>query len=962
MDIFDLFISYRRSQAMAVRAAVACLEQAGIRCFLDEAEIEPLADFPDEVRGAIQNAKALLIWWSADYAESEHCLAELTLGWQFARAQSSNPGQRLWLVNPEPSAGHICAGELQSSNWLTAASFSDAAVVTQLKQRIDDLKTPLSAEPLTVAASPSYGVQQHKVSAHFTGRQRELWQLRSLLHPAKISQSNCSVAIQTHGMAGIGKTELARAYVDKFSAAYPGGVFWLNLAPLDSEAQVDDNSMRQAWANAVREALDWGGLSSFYRDSAGQYLEAQQLWEKLQQQGPWQGQPVLWLLDNLPVLSTQSYQQLQKWLTAPMASNHTLVTTRFGGELYGFQPLSLKPLGRVNALRLLRSYRDFTKAEQALAEQLVQHTGAHTLALVLAGEHLKHSSYQKLVEEFTAQQVLPSIEQIAATLQPDLGAKALGIVATFALTLKRLDTHARYLLALACQCEGNSAFPLAVLKDAAQKEFQLNEMQSNAALRQLFQASLVQQSELLVRNTEGNTYHEPMLELHPLSIAASWHLLSEPQDFTLPTAAELQQQLITLVRQQFESPEDNRHHPQIRPYLPMANFLPQQHQSAAAFNLRQRLELFYYYAGQLQNARAVAMANVKFFTEVVAFPPEHDHVLTSKSNLASTLKAQGDLSSARSLEEAVLEARERTLGAEHPDTLSSKNNLANTLWQQGDFDGARSLEEAVLEARERTLGAEHPNTLSSKNNLADTLRAQGDLDGARRLQEAVLEALKRTLGAEHPNTLASKNNLASTLKAQGDLAGARSLEEAVLEARERILGAEHPNTLTSKNNLASTLQAQGDLASARLLQEAVLEALERTLGAEHPNTLVSKNNLASTLWQQGDLVGALSLEEAVLETSDRILGAEHPDTLTSKHNLAFILRQLQDLPGALDLLQQAYKGLVKRLGQQHPTTLGTGKALLSLMLEMDMHQEAEVLAAELRLGGTGDSGDTAAPV
>ncbi|MBU1308084.1 MAG: TIR domain-containing protein, partial [Gammaproteobacteria bacterium] len=655
----DLFISYRRTQALAVQAAVAGLEKAGIRCFLDTSDIDPLADFPQVLRGAIANSKALLVWWSADYVDSEHCLAELTLGWQYARAHSSDVSQRIWVVNPELTADHICAGELQSSNLLAGNGLHDAMVLAHLTQKLATLTTPLANEPQATTPVACYGSQAQAVSLHFTGRLRELWQLRSLLHPAKISQTNRLVAIQTHGMAGIGKTELAKAYVDKFSAAYPGGVFWLNLAPLDSEAKVDDNSMRRVWTDAVREALDWGGQSGFYRDSAGQYLEAQPLWDKLQQQGPWQGLPVLWLLDNVPVLSTKDYNQLQKWLTAPMANSHTLITTRFAGELTGFKPLNLAPLDNITALRLLRSYRDFTKAEQPLAEQLVQQTGAHTLALVLAGEYLKHSSYQQLIDGVNAQQVLPVVEQIAALLAADLGDKAVGIVATFAISLQRLNDNAKRLLALACQCEGNSAFPAAALKEAANLLFQLDEMPASIALRSLSQAALVQQTELRVKKTEGTTQNEPMLELHPLTISACWHLLGKLQDVALPEAAELQQHLVVAVRKQFTNVTDNRSHPQLQPYLALALFLPQQNQSAEACSLRHQLEIYYQQAGQLQNARTIAEENIRFFTDVLALPAEHNDVLVSKNNLASTLWQQGDLAGARRLEEAVLEARER---------------------------------------------------------------------------------------------------------------------------------------------------------------------------------------------------------------------------------------------------------------------------------------------------------------
>ena len=70
-------------------------------------------------------------------------------------------------------------------------------------------------------------------------------------------------------------------------------------------------------------------------------------------------------------------------------------------------------------------------------------------------------------------------------------------------------------------------------------------------------------------------------------------------------------------------------------------------------------------------------------------------------------------------------------GKEHPSTLTAMLNLAGTLKAQGDLSGPRKLEEQVLEASVRLLGQEHPNTLAAMSNLAGTLYAQRDLAGAR---------------------------------------------------------------------------------------------------------------------------------------------------------------------------------------------------------------------------------------
>ena len=85
-------------------------------------------------------------------------------------------------------------------------------------------------------------------------------------------------------------------------------------------------------------------------------------------------------------------------------------------------------------------------------------------------------------------------------------------------------------------------------------------------------------------------------------------------------------------------------------------------------------------------------------------------------------------------------------------TLTSMSNLAETLRAQGDLEGARKLQEETLEIQRRVLGPEHHSTLTSMSNLALMLRDQGDLEGARKLQEETLEIGCRALRPDHAST------------------------------------------------------------------------------------------------------------------------------------------------------------------------------------------------------------------
>ena len=56
--------------------------------------------------------------------------------------------------------------------------------------------------------------------------------------------------------------------------------------------------------------------------------------------------------------------------------------------------------------------------------------------------------------------------------------------------------------------------------------------------------------------------------------------------------------------------------------------------------------------------------------------------------------------------------RREVLGERHPATLASMSNLASTLYEQGDLTTARVLQEQVLALQTEVLGEDHLDTLT----------------------------------------------------------------------------------------------------------------------------------------------------------------------------------------------------------------------------------------------------------
>lgn len=357
-----LFISYRRSRLAQVRPAVEALRVAGIDCWFDLDDIVPLVDFPEHIREGIANSHALLAWWSKDYGDSDHCLAEFKLAWQHARRHSSDVGRRVWVLNPEPSGDQVFAGDLNAKNFLQPpAPGAETAWAQPLLARLQLLvpEGPLADE----RQSPHWPhlINVPAPSNEFTGRTAEMLRIHSKLHPPQVGSAGLAPAVQIHGLGGIGKTELAAKYAHDFAHAYLGGVVWLNLAGYEPGSPAKCEQAEHAWYQAV-EATFRGEPDLLY-DGEGKAWPPPHVRRMLEQR--FSGtQPYLWVLDNVPVLMPESEREriLAFW-RAPTVLGRTLVTTRDSRRAAGFTEERLDVLGDAEALRLLARYRPLGEEE-----------------------------------------------------------------------------------------------------------------------------------------------------------------------------------------------------------------------------------------------------------------------------------------------------------------------------------------------------------------------------------------------------------------------------------------------------------------------------------------------------------------------------------------------------------------------------------------------------------------------
>jgi tetratricopeptide (TPR) repeat protein len=248
------------------------------------------------------------------------------------------------------------------------------------------------------------------------------------------------------------------------------------------------------------------------------------------------------------------------------------------------------------------------------------------------------------------------------------------------------------------------------------------------------------------------------------------------------------------------------------------------------------------------------------------------------------------------------------------------NDLASIYYFQGDHSEAEPLYVRALEIDKRIYGADHPDVATSLNNLAELYKSQGKYSEAEPLYVRSLEIRERQLGADHPHVATSLNNLALLYESQGKYSEAEPLYVRSLEIRERQLGADHPHVATSLNNLAALYVSQGKYSEAEPLYLRSLKILERQLGADHPDVATSLNNLAGLYKSQGKYNEAEPLLVRSLEILERQLGADHPTVARSLFNLSVLYHETARPTAALNSIQRAIQIYEQVIGVEHPNT------------------------------------------
>ncbi|GAB2481653.1 FxSxx-COOH system tetratricopeptide repeat protein [Nocardiopsis aegyptia] len=809
-------------------------------------------------------------------------------------------------------------------------------------------------------------IQVPKRNTNFVGRDDLMAQLRT-----KIVEAQHQVLTTLNGTSGVGKTELAKEYLYRYSDEYDL-ICWI--------PSTYENQIRNAFTQlAARLGLEVAGPWS--DNVVHGVLEALRQGHRYSR----------WLLvfDN-----AESREDLNMYL--PVAGDgHVIITSwdqswsRGGAETF----LSVEKFSRPESIQLLRR-RGPAHLTVEEADRIAEELGDLPLALNQAAVWLNEVRMD--IDDYLRRLADkgPEMIQLLGPVDPEY---SLPVAAAWNVSLDRLSVTNRGALQLLqlCSFMDPAPIPRDLFKFARDIEgpSELREALRDPALlgmaiRDIGRFSLAQvdhrENTLSLHRLVGVAVRAPMTDAEKEELRHCAHQLlarNDPQGDSKEALERYAALLPHVWTTEAWDCEDAWVRELVVQLCRIANrndefdvalrFGQKAHDHWAErlgprerVTLQMALELSKAFRGlgELDRARELCESTMRTLAEVVGEDaPEY---LVAEQEYARNLRIAGRFDESLAVTESSYENRIRKFGEDDPQTLSAGHFLGFDLLLVGRVRESLEQHAGIWNRRQMVLGPDHSQTRASMDGYSDALMESGRYHEARELQQALVDQTSEFFGDDDSRVMSLTVTLAHMARRCGrseeacELSGlalrrfrhlqgedaltlyaalAHSLglyvmnrfDEALALASDageqyvKLLGEDHTHVVSSQVNKAIILRRMERGLEARELDERGMALLTERLGPQHLSTLSCAINLANDHFRAGDVITALERDEETLARCTEVHGEKHPVTLLARRNL--MLDKWARGEQNHDELQAVRTDYEDVLGAEHPATLSIGQ-------------------------------------
>ena len=743
---------------------------------------------------------------------------------------------------------------------------------------------PVEARPVSSPAhgglsSPSNRVHNVPYQAkreRVIGRTGVLEQVHQQLTSGRPTAIGHTASFQ--GIGGLGKTQLAVEYADRYGETYPGGVLWLD-ADRDIEAQLVKISDEARWVDPRSE-------HQLKLDVALHRLHTHM--------------GCLIVFDNV-----NDAAAIQRYLPEAAASAHILVTSR--AEQPGFDPIALDVLDTAQSLALLVQEAGRAPAnddEHAAAQAVATRLAGLPLALEIAGAYIRHRApilwrdYQRLLDDSLKKALAGSFLQSLTTHDRDLFATLR--VSEDMLGDEPLLRDVLDVLTVSGSASISTSL-LAALLD-------VNETALIGPLSLAVKLRLLGMEDDPIGGRQRYRIHRLVQEVRRDEIAIEQRT-AWAQGVDRRLAAWFEHRRVDFADlPAFEAEIDH-----LRAW--------QQHAVDGRWPVRARLAWLqgypHYHRGRYREAHECLEAAERYHRET---PAGDDLDALLADDMGQLERVLGDPGGALAYHRRALELHRRRHADGHGDTALSLRNVASAYRELGDYKQALELGEQALAMLLAAHGPRDRAIALVLNTVGGTHADLGDHQKALDFHSRALQLNEGILGAGHPDLAPFLGNVGVTYSELGDDQTALAFKRQAFEIVQKAFGDEHPETATMRNNLGLTYLQLGEHRLAKEHTEGALKTWREMFGDDHPRTAVALSSVGSVYAALGDHTKALELKEQALRIQIRVFGESHPMTAKALDNLGATYNDLGEHETALGLVQRSLDIRRSVLGEDHPDT------------------------------------------
>lgn len=707
----------------------------------------------------------------------------------------------------------------------------------------------------------------------FVGRNTELMQLAAWLHNSILQSSVSRFTAVINGIAGIGKTQLATAFVYHYGHFFLGGVFWLDCS--------DPNSISDEIAKCYDLIPELPNNININTSRKAELVKS-----------AWQQEvPRLLVFDNC-----EDPEIINLW--RPTYGGCCALITSQRSEwpsFLGIQKLQLREMTPNEGIDLLckfpqvRGTRSYTESEKNVLKEIAEELGYMPLALHLAGSFVENfrnvEPVSKYLEQLRKHYVFGHISMQIDRDEISPTSHDSNIFRTFSLSYNRLnrfkevDRLARRLLLQASYYAPGIAIPIDIF---------------------LTPYHVVLSQEHLVA---------PGGQLIGKLLAYIYRILGEKEPKSSALADMAWTRLSNLGLVEYEPHKSVRIHRLIGHYV---------RQRASKFAIRRvrvlvRSQLF---------SQAYRTDYGRVPASIQKWQPHIDNTLAFSSNIDLVVlhhargmiyANSGELLKSKDCFECALETCRSIYKKDNDITIAMLNNIASVLHEMGNLAESEVyyLEAFSLWVKKPTRRF-HRSTAIYLINIGTLLGEMGRLDTALIMLEESFQICQKILGNHHSYTARSANNLGRLLYRMGELAKAESYIRKAIDIQKEYLGEIHPDIALSLNDLGLLLEGMGNLEESRYYLEKSLSINRQLLGERHLSTIRGYINLGMLLNKMGELDTALVYFEKVYTIRNEELGEMHNDTLVSLFRVCRLLNEMGENNKALSYYSHGF-GIMERV-------------------------------------------------